>query len=145
MDFFGIGPLEVILILIIGLLIFGPQKLPQIGRDIGRALRSFRKASMSITSEIEKELEDVKKEVKDIKSEEDLAYVKKGLEGFKRELQDIKSDKELTEVKKGIEGFKKELEDIKAETDLNSGQQDSKKASVEKQSKPETIEDVGQG
>lgn len=94
MDFFGIGPLEVILILIIGFLIFGPQKLPQIGRDIGKALRSFRKASMDLTSEIEKELEDVKKEVKDITSEEDLKDVKKGLAHFKKELEDIKSEKE---------------------------------------------------
>ncbi|MBM3156201.1 MAG: TatA/E family twin arginine-targeting protein translocase [Chloroflexi bacterium] len=94
MDFFGIGPLEIILILVIGLLIFGPQKLPQIGRDVGKALRSFKKASMSITSEIEKELEDVKKEVKDIDSEKGLEDVRKGLAHFKKELEDIKAEKE---------------------------------------------------
>lgn len=94
MDFFGIGPLEIILILIVGLLIFGPQKLPQIGRDVGKALRSFKKASMDITAEIEKEMDDVKKDVKDIASEEDLKDVKKGLAHFKKELEGIKSEKE---------------------------------------------------
>jgi TatA/E family protein of Tat protein translocase len=93
MDFFGIGPLEIILILIVGLLIFGPQKLPQMARDISKTLRSFKKASMDITAEIEKELDDVKKEVKDINSEKDLEDVKKGLAHFKKELEDIKSEK----------------------------------------------------
>ena len=120
MDFFGIGPLEIILILIIGLLIFGPQKLPQIGRDVGKAFRSFKKASMNLTAEIEKELDDVKKEVKDIASEEDLQDVKRGLEHFKKELEDIKSEKEL-----------------------NSKQPDQKIAEAEKHSNPESI--VGEG
>jgi TatA/E family protein of Tat protein translocase len=113
MDFFGIGPLEIILILIIGLLIFGPQKLPQIGRDIGKAFRSFKKASMSLTAEIEKELEDVKKDVKDIASEEDLKDV----------------NKELTH-------FKKELEEIEWEKKPNSKQSDQKIVEAEKQSNP---------
>ena len=120
MDFFGIGPLEVILILIIGFLIFGPQKLPQIGRDIGKALRSFRKASMDLTSEIEKELEDVKKEVKDIKSEEGLK-----------------------DVRKELENFKKEIEDIKAEKEPDSGKADGRAVEPEKRSRPEAAGDVG--
>jgi TatA/E family protein of Tat protein translocase len=93
MDFFGIGTLEIILILIVGLLIFGPQKLPHMARDISKAFRSFKKASMDITAEIEKELDDVKKEVKDINSEKDLEDVKRGLAHFKKELEDIKSEK----------------------------------------------------
>lgn len=120
MDFFGIGPLEVILILIIGLLIFGPQKLPQIGRDIGKAFRSFKKASMDLTAEIEKELDDVKKEVKDIKSEEDL-------KGVRREL----------------ENFKKEIEDIKAEKEPDSGKADGGTAKSEERSNPEAAGDLG--
>ena len=94
MDFFGIGPLELILILIIGLLIFGPQKLPQIGREVGKALLSLKKASMDLTTGIEKEMDEIKKEVRDIDSEKDLEDVKKGLAHFKKELEDIKSEKE---------------------------------------------------
>ena len=63
MDFFGIGPMEILLILIIGLLIFGPGKLPQIGRDVGKALRSFKKAATDLSAEMNKELEEEKKEI----------------------------------------------------------------------------------
>ena len=48
MDFFGIGPLEILLILIIGLIVFGPGRLPQIGGDMGGAFRSFKKAASDL-------------------------------------------------------------------------------------------------
>jgi TatA/E family protein of Tat protein translocase len=63
MDFFGIGPMEILLILVIGLLIFGPDKLPQIGRDLGRTLRSFKKATTDLSAEMSKEMEEEKKEI----------------------------------------------------------------------------------
>ncbi|MCX7831909.1 MAG: TatA/E family twin arginine-targeting protein translocase [Actinobacteria bacterium] len=49
---FGLGPQEMIFILFIALLLFGPKKLPELGRSIGKAIREFKKA----TSEIEKEV-----------------------------------------------------------------------------------------
>jgi sec-independent protein translocase protein TatA len=42
---FGIGMPELIIILVIMLLIFGPGKLPQLGAALGGAIRSFKKAS----------------------------------------------------------------------------------------------------
>lgn len=42
---FGIGIPEFILILIVGLVVFGPSKLPEIGRAVGKGLREFKKAS----------------------------------------------------------------------------------------------------
>ena len=63
MDFFGIGPMEILLILIIGLLIFGPAKIPQIARDLGKALRSFKKATTDLSAEVSRELEEEKKEI----------------------------------------------------------------------------------
>ena len=63
MDFFGIGPFEILLILIVGLLIFGPEKLPQIGRDLGRTIRSFKKATTDLSAEVSREMEEEKKEI----------------------------------------------------------------------------------
>lgn len=47
-----IGPMELIVILIIALLIFGPTKLPQLGRSIGEAIKEFRKGTTEVQKEI---------------------------------------------------------------------------------------------
>ena len=46
---FGIGAGEFIVILIVGLIVFGPGKLPEVGRAIGKGLREFRKAQAAIS------------------------------------------------------------------------------------------------
>lgn len=49
---FGIGIPELILILIVGLIVFGPSKLPEVGRAVGRGLREFRRASSALQAMI---------------------------------------------------------------------------------------------
>ena len=49
---FNIGPEEIILILVIALIVFGPKRLPEIGRTVGKSLREFRKASDDIRQEL---------------------------------------------------------------------------------------------
>jgi sec-independent protein translocase protein TatA len=49
---FNIGPGELILVLVIVLIIFGPGKLPDIGSAIGRGVREFRKASTDLEDSI---------------------------------------------------------------------------------------------
>ncbi|MCD8199841.1 MAG: twin-arginine translocase TatA/TatE family subunit [Coriobacteriaceae bacterium] len=55
---FGIGSTELILILFFGFLIFGPEKLPQVGRTVGRAIRQFRTASEEANKKIKEEVYD---------------------------------------------------------------------------------------
>jgi len=45
MNIFGIGLPEMGLILLIALLVFGPKKLPEIGRSLGKTIRGFQEAS----------------------------------------------------------------------------------------------------
>jgi TatA/E family protein of Tat protein translocase len=59
-NFFNMGPGEMIMILIIALIVFGPGKLPEIGASVGRGIREFRRATSDITSEITREIEEVK-------------------------------------------------------------------------------------
>ena len=49
---FGIGAPELVLILIVGLIVFGPGKLPEMGRTLGKGLREVRKASIALTTAI---------------------------------------------------------------------------------------------
>ena len=50
---FGIGAGEFIIILIVGLIVFGPGKLPEVGRAIGKGLREFRKAQAAISKTLD--------------------------------------------------------------------------------------------
>ena len=49
MDILGIGPLELVLILVIALLVFGPDKLPEIGAKMGKGVRELRQLSREIS------------------------------------------------------------------------------------------------
>jgi sec-independent protein translocase protein TatA len=57
MDFFNIGPGELLLIIVIALIVFGPGKIVSISRDLGKALHAFRKASSDLTAQITKEID----------------------------------------------------------------------------------------
>jgi sec-independent protein translocase protein TatA len=43
---FGFGMPEIVIILVIALVVFGPAKLPQLGQSLGAGIRNFKKASM---------------------------------------------------------------------------------------------------
>lgn len=51
---FNIGVTELILILVIALIVFGPGKLPDVGRALGKTIREFKKASREIQDDLEK-------------------------------------------------------------------------------------------
>ena len=55
---FGISGTELIIILFFGFLIFGPDKLPQMGRTVGRAIRQFRTASEAANKKFKEEVAD---------------------------------------------------------------------------------------
>lgn len=54
---FGMGMPELILIFVVVLVLFGPNKLPELGRTIGTAMREFKKASEDWNREIKQGLE----------------------------------------------------------------------------------------
>src|SRR5450756_476588 len=62
----SVGPLEIVLVLVIALLIFGPKQLPQAGRSLGQAMREFRKATQTARTELG--LDEMTEGVKDLKS-----------------------------------------------------------------------------
>lgn len=61
MNFLNMGPGEMIFILALALLVFGPKRLPELARDLGKAVRSFQQASQQIAGELTKEMDEAVK------------------------------------------------------------------------------------
>ena len=59
---FGIGTSELIIILVIAFLVIGPKELPKVGKEIGKAFRSFQRAKADITDSITRDVVDLNKE-----------------------------------------------------------------------------------
>ena len=98
-----LGMPEIILIFVVALLLFGPRKMPQIGRSIGRALGEFRRASNEFKRTIEDEV-----------AADDLRDVQKDLKGIRDVGNDLKDLKNT--IQNPIQAtVKKALEDVDEE------------------------------
>ena len=86
--FGNIGLPEMMVIMAIALLVFGPKKLPEIGRSVGKALREFKKSTEEIKDKFEEQIR--ADDFKDIQND-----IKKGLGAD--DLKDIRND-----IKKGL-------------------------------------------
>ena len=68
MNIFGVGLPEVTVILILALLIFGPKKLPELGKQLGKTLKSLKKASNELQNEIDQVMNEKDESPKSIES-----------------------------------------------------------------------------
>ncbi len=64
--FGSLGGAEILMVLVLALLLFGPRKLPQIGRTMGKAMSEFRKATHDLRSNLEQEVH--AEEVKEVRA-----------------------------------------------------------------------------
>jgi len=71
--FGSIGMPELILIFVVALLVFGPKKLPEIGKSLGKGLAEFKRASEDLKKTIEQEIEQGKNELASVKQEVEAA------------------------------------------------------------------------
>lgn len=69
MNFLGMGPMELLLILVLGLIVFGPGKLPEVMGQVGKAVRDFRRATSELSEEfnrtIQQEVQETQAVLKD--------------------------------------------------------------------------------
>jgi TatA/E family protein of Tat protein translocase len=55
---FNVGPAEILVILLLALIVFGPKRLPEIGKTVGKGLREFRQATQDVKNELSMNLDD---------------------------------------------------------------------------------------
>lgn len=95
LSLFGIGLPQILLIMIVALLVFGPERLPEMARQAGRMVGQFRAWMQDARSEL-KTFTEVQEEFKTIK--EDLANIRKDLSETSQEML-----KELDDVRKEVD------------------------------------------
>ncbi len=62
-----VGWQEMVIIFIVALVLFGPKKLPELGRTLGKAITEFRRASNELKSTFEREMQSLEKETESLK------------------------------------------------------------------------------
>jgi sec-independent protein translocase protein TatB len=62
MNLFGVGPLELVVILVVALIFVGPDRLPRLAADIARTIREIRKYTGSLAAEFQEVVKDVEKQ-----------------------------------------------------------------------------------
>lgn len=66
MEFLGMGPIEIVIVLVVALIAFGPGRLPQLARNLGKGIQAFKRATTDLTAEVTKEFDDLDKEEKEL-------------------------------------------------------------------------------
>jgi sec-independent protein translocase protein TatA len=64
-----VGVQEMVLIFIVALVLFGPKKLPELGRTIGKAITEFRRASSDLKASFEREMHNLERETEALKDQ----------------------------------------------------------------------------
>lgn len=83
--FGSIGFPELIIIFAVALLVFGPKKLPEVGRSIGKALREFRRTTDEIKEKLEEEIQ-----------ADDFKEIKTEINEFKKDLNEDDEGKKIS-------------------------------------------------
>ena len=92
---FGLGVTEVLVILTVAFLLFGPQQLPEVGRQVGKAVKGFKDATDDIRKSVEPELNLMQAEMKSV--EQDLeSSMKEAEESIKKSAEN--ADAEVKKV-----------------------------------------------
>src|SRR5436190_23325905 len=108
------GPSEISFLFILCLIVFGPKKLPEIGKTLGKGMREFRKATDDLKSNWEEHLRDSESPVHDLK--QTIHEVKAEMEASTNEIKD-QVTAHVNEVKTDVEASPSPKEEVKPALD----------------------------
>ena len=115
MDFMGIGPLELLLVLIIGFLLLGPEKLPAMAAKAGQLYRNFKKATFDLSKTITEDLSAEKKAISD-----DLSSISKTItEDLSAERDSVIASAAQSDEKVNMESTPKRTPPPRSDEDLD--------------------------
>jgi len=77
---FGLGAGEILIILIIAFLLFGPKQLPEIGRQVGKAVKGFKETADDLRKTVEPEINLIQQEVKMVEQDFEASVKEAGEE-----------------------------------------------------------------
>jgi TatA/E family protein of Tat protein translocase len=80
---------EMLMILVIALLVFGPKKLPELGKSLGKGIREFKKATNDLKANWEEHLQEAQNSVEDVKQD-----VKQTIHDATKDVHETESVKE---------------------------------------------------
>ncbi len=106
---FDLGTQELIVIFIVAFLVFGPKKLPELGRTLGKGIRELKTAMRGIKDSFEEAVPDVTEEIKGVKSDLEKSIYK----SIEANFEEKKEVKENSEAKTSNEMSKTSEEEVK--------------------------------
>ena len=66
---FGLGAMEILVILVIAFMLFGPKELPEIGKQIGKAVKGFKETTEDLRQSVEPEINMITQELKSVEQD----------------------------------------------------------------------------
>jgi TatA/E family protein of Tat protein translocase len=88
-DILGVGPMELIVILLLLLLVFGPDRLPEIGSKLGKGVRSMRRATRDFSEEIQQARDAIEKPAGEIVAP--IQQISQPIQEAAQPFQDVKA------------------------------------------------------
>jgi sec-independent protein translocase protein TatA len=66
---FGLGAMEILIILVIAFMLFGPKELPEIGKQVGKAVKGFKETTEDLRQSVEPEINMITQELKSVEQD----------------------------------------------------------------------------
>ena len=66
---FGLGAMEILIILVIAFMLFGPKELPELGKQIGKAVKGFKETTEDLRQSVEPEINMITQELKSVEQD----------------------------------------------------------------------------